>query len=94
LYRAVIRDKQTGFIDRFLKSRDRWMLFVSERLRIFGNERTNRVEGFFGSGNYGTHHQIRCLTGIAGLVKSLAQTSMADLFHIMNNAEVSVAPLA
>jgi hypothetical protein len=67
---------------------------VLEQLRTFGNETTNRVEGFFGSLKQATNHQVQCLADITLLVKSLAETSLAYLFHITNNVELPPEVLA
>jgi hypothetical protein len=94
LYLAPASDKQARLIDKLLFSRDNWLPSVLKQPRMFGNETTNRVEVFFGSLKQGTNHQIQRLADIAGLVKSLAETSLAYLFHITNNVELPPEILA
>jgi hypothetical protein len=93
-YLALASDKQARLIDNLLFSRDNWLPSALKQLRMFDNEITNRVEVFFGSLKQGTNHQIAGLADIAGLVKSLAETSLASLFHITNNAELPPEILA
>jgi hypothetical protein len=94
MHRLAISDKQTRLINNFLKSRDSGLASVFEQLRTFSNDITNRVGRFFGSVKYRMNHQIHHLIDTAGLVKSLPETSLAYLFHTINNVEIPLEVLA